>query len=139
MNFVGRKSATLPPPRFNLLVPCTDLRLRPGAFAIVFGLPLLVYTFTFVCNDVTGCPAPSLLSPSTLTLDQLKREVGWPKEGIVGLYDTQVTLWTLSYYTFSLFLQVFLPGQERDGVPLACNGRLKYKFNGTLDTLERTQ
>ncbi|OOQ83792.1 Delta(14)-sterol reductase [Penicillium brasilianum] len=101
----------------------------PGAFAIVFGLPLLVYTFTFLCNDVTGCPAPSLLSPSTLTLDQLKREVGWPEEGILGLYNTRVTLWTLSYYAFSLFLQVFLPGQEADGVPLACGGRLKYKFN----------
>ncbi len=101
-----------------------------GAFGIVFGLPLLVYTFTFVCNDVSGCPAPSLLSPSTLTLDQLKREVGWPQEGIWGLFDTQVTLWTLSYYAFSLFLQVFLPGQQADGVPLACGGRLKYKFNG---------
>ncbi|KAF7715158.1 Ergosterol biosynthesis ERG4/ERG24 family protein [Penicillium ucsense] len=100
-----------------------------GAFGIVFGLPLLVYTFTFVCNDVTGCPAPSLLRPSTLTLDQLKREVGWPKEGITGLYDTEVTLWVLSYYAFSLFLQVILPGQEADGVALACGGRLKYKFN----------
>ncbi|EPS27799.1 hypothetical protein PDE_02743 [Penicillium oxalicum 114-2] len=106
-----------------------------GAFGIVFGLPLLVYTFTFVCNDVTGCPAPSLLRPSTLTLDQLKREVGWPEEGIVGLYDTRVTLWTLSYYVFSLFLQVFLPGQEVDGVSLACGGRLKYKFNAFSSAL----
>ena len=79
---------------------------------------------------MTGCPAPSLLSPSTLTLDQLKREVGWPEEGILGLFDPQVTLWTLSYYAFSLFLQVFLPGREVEGVPLACGGRLKYKFNG---------
>lgn len=116
---------------------CTDWHHSPGAFAIVFGLPLLVYTFTFLCNDVTGCPAPSLLSPSTLTLDQLKREVGWPEEGILGLYDTRVTLWTLSYYAFSLFLQVFLPGQEADGVPLACDGRLKYKFNGMKSNLER--
>jgi delta14-sterol reductase len=65
-----------------------------------------------------------------LTLEQLKREVGWPEEGIVALYDTKVTLWTLSYYAFSLFLQVFLPGQELEGVALACGGRLKYKFNG---------
>lgn len=89
--------------------------------------------FAFVCNDVSGCPAPSLLRPSALSLDQLKREVGWPKEGIVGLYDTEVTLWTLSYYAFSLFLQVFLPGQVAEGVELACGGKLKYKFNGGFE------
>ncbi|KAJ5713726.1 Delta(14)-sterol reductase [Penicillium malachiteum] len=100
-----------------------------GAFGIVFGLPVLVYTFTFLCNDVSGCPAPSLLNPSTLTLNQLKQEVGWPQDGITGLFDLQVTLWTLSYYAFSLFLQVFLPGQVAEGVSLACGGRHKYKFN----------
>jgi delta14-sterol reductase len=111
-------------------VTLTDNQIRLGAFGIVFGLPVLIYLFTFVCNDVSGCPAPGLLSPSTLSLDQLKREVGWPEEGITALYDTEVTLWTLSYYAFSLFLQVFLPGQEAEGVDLACGGKLKYKFNG---------
>ncbi|KAJ6005555.1 Delta(14)-sterol reductase [Penicillium sp. IBT 35674x] len=100
-----------------------------GAFGIVFGLPILVYVFTFVCNDVSGCPAPSLLNPSTLSIDQLKREVGWPKEGVTGLFDLDVTLWVLSYYAFSLFLQISLPGQVLEGVPLACGGRHKYKFN----------
>lgn len=78
---------------------------------------------------------PSLLRPSSLSLDsldQLKREMGW--RGIESLYDTQVTLWTLSYYLFSLFLQVFLPGRVAEGVPLACGGRLKYKFNGRRTT-----
>lgn len=108
----------------------SDCCCRLGAFGIVFGLPILVYVFVFGCNDVSGCPAPSLLHPSTLSLEQLKREVGWPQEGIAGLFDAQVTLWTLGYYAFSLSLQVFLPGQEAEGVPLACGGRLKYKFNG---------
>lgn len=107
-----------------------DFSYSLGAFGIVFGLPILVYLFTFVCNDVSGCPAPSLLSPSTLTLDQLKKEVGWPQEGITGLFDAEVTLWVLSYYAFSLFLQVFLPGQVAEGTTLACGGKLKYKFNG---------
>jgi delta14-sterol reductase len=71
-----------------------------------------------------------LLNPSTLSLEQLKNEVGWPEQGVAALYDTKVTLWTLSYYAFSLFLQVFLPGQEAEGVELACGGRLRYKFNG---------
>ena len=70
------------------------------------------------------------MNPSTLSLEQLKNEVGWPEEGVAALYDTKVTLWTLSYYAFSLFLQVFLPGQEAEGVELACGGRLRYKFNG---------
>lgn len=74
-----------------------------------------------------------MLSPSTLSLDQLKREVGWPEEGVAGFYDTEVTLWTLSYYAFSLFLQVFLPGQVAEGVELACGGKLKYKFNGKIE------
>lgn len=104
-------------------------RDRLGAFGIVFGLPILVYLFTFACNDVSGCPVPSLLHPSTLSLDRLKREMGW--RGIDALYDTNVTLWTLNYYLVSLFLQIFLPGRVAEGVPLACGGRLKYKFNGT--------
>ncbi|OKL60638.1 Delta(14)-sterol reductase [Talaromyces atroroseus] len=100
-----------------------------GAFVLVFGLPVLIYCFAFLCNDVSGCPAPSLLHPSTLTWDNLEYEIGWPEKGLVGLYDTEVTLWVLSYYLVLLLLQIFLPGQEVEGVPLACGGRHKYKFN----------
>ncbi|OJJ47634.1 hypothetical protein ASPZODRAFT_151107 [Penicilliopsis zonata CBS 506.65] len=106
-----------------------------GAFGIVFGLPLLVYSFKFLCNDVSGCPAPSLLSPSTLTLDTLKAEIGWPEGGITALYDSQVMLWVVRYYLVSLLMQVFLPGREAEGVPLACGGRLKYKFNTFLSAI----
>ncbi|PWY95796.1 c-14 sterol reductase [Aspergillus sclerotioniger CBS 115572] len=106
-----------------------------GAFGIVFGLPVLVYSFTFLCNDVSGCPAPSLLHPSTLSLDQLKAEVGWPEAGLAEFYDTRVTLWVLSYYLLSLVMQVFLPGQEADGTELACGGRLRYKFNAFLSAV----
>lgn len=100
-----------------------------GAFGIVFGLPLLVYSFAFFCNDVSGCPAPSLLRPSSLTWAKLKHEIGWPEAGIAGLYDTEVTVWVASYYLLSLVMQIFLPGQEAEGVVLACGGRHSYKFN----------
>ena len=93
-------------------------------------LPALIYTFTFFCNDVSGCPAPSLLHPSTLSLDQLKKEVNWPQDGLKGFFDARVTLWVLSYYLLSLALNVFLPGDEVEGTELACTGRLRYKFNG---------
>ena len=93
-------------------------------------LPTLIYAFTFLCNDVSGCPAPSLLNPSTLSLDQLKAEVGWPQDGLNGFFDARVTLWVLSYYLLSLVLYVFLPGEEVEGTELACTGRLRSKFNG---------
>ncbi|KNG86611.1 delta(14)-sterol reductase [Aspergillus nomiae NRRL 13137] len=101
----------------------------PGAFAFVTFLPALIYAFTFFCNDVSGCPAPSLLHPSTLSLDQLKKEVNWPQDGLKGFFDARVTLWVLSYYLLSLALNVFLPGDEVEGTELACTGRLRYKFN----------
>lgn len=103
-----------------------------GAFGISFGLPILVYLFTFSCNDVSGCPAPSLLSPSTLKLDQLKREVGWPEEGIWGLADNKVTAAVLGYYLFNALLYRILPATEVDGVELASGGRLKYRCNCKL-------
>lgn len=108
-----------------------------GALGIIVGLPVLIYAFTFACNDVSGCPAPSLLNPSTLSLNKLKKEVGWPKEGITALYDTQVTLGVLGYYALSLVLYVFLPGHHVEGTELACGGKLKYKFNGTYSPLEK--
>lgn len=104
-----------------------------GACGIIFGLPLLIYAFTFACNDISGCPAPSLLRPSSLDLNKLKKEVGWPKEGITALYDTQVTLGVLGYYLLSLVLYVVLPGHHVEGTELACGGKLKYKFNGTYN------
>ncbi|KAG5948716.1 Delta(14)-sterol reductase [Claviceps pazoutovae] len=101
----------------------------PGAFAISFGLPLLVYFFAFACNDISGCPAPSLLSPRTLSLNQLKLEVGWPQDGIWGLASWKATGAVLAYYLLSLILYRVLPATEVEGTELSCGGRLKYRFN----------
>ena len=79
---------------------------------------------------MSGCPAPSLLDPSTLSLDKLKEEVGWPQDGLNAFFDMHVTPWVLSYYLLSLVLYVFLPGEVIEGTELACKGRLLYKFNG---------
>lgn len=101
---------------------------RFGAFATSFGLPLVCYLASFLCNDITGCPVPSILQPSNLTLDKLKEETGWP--GIFRLGSFKVTGFVLAYYFLSLVLQTVLPGVETEGVKLASGGRLKYKFNG---------
>ncbi|KIV80344.1 hypothetical protein PV11_07850 [Exophiala sideris] len=100
-----------------------------GAAGIVFGLPLLVYTTVFLCNDVSGCPAPALLNPKTLTLAKLKAQTPWPENGLSGLFNFQVIAWTLAYYALSLALQLFLPGEEVEGTTLRTGGRHHYKFN----------
>ncbi|KAH0134322.1 Delta(14)-sterol reductase-like protein, partial [Aureobasidium melanogenum] len=98
-----------------------------GAIGISFGLPLVCYIFAFFCNDVSGCPPPSLTNPSALTLDKLKQEVGWP--GVAGLLNTQAVVATLGYYTLSLALQTLLPAHQVQGTVLASGGRLTYRFN----------
>ena len=102
----------------------------PGAFAISFLLPVVLYIFTFACNDISGCPVPSLLRPRSLDLELLKREAGWPDAGIWGLGSWKVTGWTLAYYLFSAVLHRVLPGTHTEGTVLANGAKLKYKFNG---------
>lgn len=102
-------------------------RLGTGAISVL--LPILVYVFAFGCNDVSGCPAPSLLSPSNLSLEKLKVEVAWPAEGIWGLGSFDATLAVLGYYLLNLVLYRFVPATEVEGVTLASGGKLKYKFN----------
>jgi delta14-sterol reductase len=89
-----------------------------------------MYTFTFLCNDISGCPVPATLSPSTLTLAKLKKDAGWPANGVWGLASWDVTLKVLGYYAYHLILYAVLPGEEVEGLPLTTTGvRLKYKFN----------
>lgn len=109
---------------------------------ISIGLPIGCYAFAFLCNDVSGCPAPSLLSPIKLftpptlsgqsgwqhALDTLKKDVGWP--GFAGLINIEAVLGTLGWYGLSLLLYMLLPAQEVEGVELRSGGRLKYRFNG---------
>lgn len=104
----------------------------PGAFFIAFILPLIVYAFTFLCNDISGCPAPSLLHPSTLRLDQLKREIGWPAEGIWGLGSWKAFYASIAYVGLSLFFYRVLPAVETEGTVLRSGGRLKYRFNSEI-------
>jgi delta14-sterol reductase len=100
-----------------------------GTLFLSLFLPVLVLAFSFTCNEITGCPAPSLLSPKTLRLEQLKREVGWPKNGIYGLVNLEVTGWVLGYYLINAVLYRILPATYVEGVELSSGGRLKYRFN----------
>jgi len=96
---------------------------------LTFGLPVLVYAINFLCNDVSGCPAPALLSPRTLTLEKLKAQTPWPEDGIMGLFDPHVIGWVLAYYGLSLAMQLVLSGVEAEGTKLSTGGRHHYKFN----------
>ena len=110
----------------------TRLR-RPGAFFISFILPIIVYIFIFACNDVSGCPAPSvrnlIRNPRTLSLEQLKSEVGWPQDGIWGLGSWKALWGSLGYIALSLVLYRVLPAHEVEGSELRSGGRLKYRLN----------
>ena len=101
-----------------------------GALGITFGLPVLCYTIAFLCNDVSGCPAPSLLSPSTLKIAKLKEEVAWP--GFTGLLNSKAMGVTLAYYLTSLITYRFLPAKEVEGTELKQGGRILYRLNGMV-------
>jgi hypothetical protein len=104
-------------------------RDRIGAFVISFGLPIVIYLLIFLCNDIAGCPVPSVLHPYSLTIDKLKEEVGWPADGIWGLTSFKVTGFVLSYYLFSMILYRVLPGEIAEGLPTPSGTKLKYKIN----------
>lgn len=118
-----------------------DKANRIGAALISIGCPVAVYALTFLCNDISGCPAPSLLSPSKLftppafttqtswehATSVLAKETGWPGWG--GLVTANGMLGTLAWYMLSLVLYAVLPAQEVDGIELQNGGRLKYRFN----------
>ncbi|KID86420.1 Ergosterol biosynthesis ERG4/ERG24 [Metarhizium guizhouense ARSEF 977] len=107
-----------------------------GATAIVFGLPALLYAFFFTCNDMTGCPAPALLSPQTLSWEVLKSQVPWPENGLAGFASWKATGCMLAYYLLSLFLYRVLLATEVYGTKLRESGRpLKYRFNAFSSTV----
>jgi Delta14-sterol reductase len=108
---------------------------RPGAFAIVFILPLLVMASLMFCNETSGCPAPGLLDLRTLTLAKLKTQTPWPENGIIGLFDAEAIGWTLAYYGLLVVLQLVLPGEEVEGTLLSDGAKLHYKFNSWRTTL----
>ncbi|KAF5617198.1 delta14-sterol reductase [Fusarium tjaetaba] len=101
-----------------------------GATGIVFGLPILMQLLYLGCNDVSGCPAPALLDPKTLTWQKFKEQTPWPKDGIWGFMSWEVTGWLFAYYFLSLVLYRVLPAQEVYGTKLRESGKaLKYRFN----------
>ena len=75
---------------------------------------------------------PSVLSPSTLTIEKLKQDVGWPADGIWGLASWDVTVKVLGYYLLTLILHGLLPGEVTEGVELSSGGKLKYKLNSRI-------
>ncbi|ORY61234.1 putative C-14 sterol reductase [Pseudomassariella vexata] len=101
-----------------------------GATIIVFGLPVLLYFFNFGCNDVAGCPVPSLLDPRNLNWETLRSEMRWRKGGIWDLGSWEVTGVVLAYYALSMILYRIFPAQEVRGTKLVQHGRpLMYRLN----------
>ncbi|OJJ08152.1 hypothetical protein ASPVEDRAFT_179335 [Aspergillus versicolor CBS 583.65] len=98
-----------------------------GAAGIVFGLPLLLYSFAFGCNDVAGCPIPSLLPGRALTWENIKADTNL---SISSFITWEVLLATLGYYVYSLLLWRLLPASVVHGTKLVHHDRpLSYRFN----------
>ncbi|PYI26035.1 ERG4/ERG24 ergosterol biosynthesis protein [Aspergillus indologenus CBS 114.80] len=101
-----------------------------GAAAITFGLPVLLYAFAFACNDVAGCPVPTLLQPRDFTWEKLKADNNLQSISLSDFLSWKVTLVTVAYYVFGLFLWKILPAKEVHGTKLVHHDRpLQYRFN----------
>lgn len=84
----------------------------------------------FGCNDISGCPAPALLHPSTLSWEKLRSQIPWPENGLRGFLSWEAVGWLTAYYMLSLILYRVLPAQEVWGTKLRESGKpLKYRFN----------
>ncbi|KAL4877464.1 ergosterol biosynthesis ERG4/ERG24 [Aspergillus karnatakaensis] len=107
-----------------------------GAAAIIFGLPVLLIAFAFGCNDVSGCPVPSLLNPQSLTWAGVKADTGLLNADVTTLFSWDAMLISVGYYVFNLFLWRVLPAQEIYGTKLKHHGRpLQYRFNSFFSSL----
>jgi delta14-sterol reductase len=95
---------------------------------MTLALPPLVYAFNLLCNDISGCPAPSLLHPSTFTLDKLKQDIGW--KGVETIFNWESVAAALGWYALSIACYAILPAEVIDGTELYSGGRLKYRLNG---------
>lgn len=88
------------------------------------------------CNDVSGCPAPGLLSPRSLTWGAIKEQTPWPETGLSGFSSWSATAAVLGYYLVSLVLHRVLPATEVRGTKLRESGKtLLYRFNAFSSTV----
>ncbi|KAI9827951.1 MAG: erg24, C-14 sterol reductase [Phylliscum demangeonii] len=124
-----------PPPTPPPLLEEYEFGGPVGVTLLTVGLPLLCYFALFACNDVSGCPVPSLLHPTRLRWGQLKRDVGWPKDGLAGLTSVSAMAWTLGYYGLSVLMQLVLPAEEVEGAELQTGGKLKYRLNAMTSAI----
>ncbi|KAJ1324336.1 Delta14-sterol reductase [Microdochium nivale] len=107
-----------------------------AAAAIIIGLPLFMNVLYLACNDVSGCPAPALLSPRSLTWPALRAQMPWPEEGLRGFASWSATAAVLGYYLVSLVLHRVLPAAEVRGTKLRESGKtLLYRFNAFSSTV----
>lgn len=106
-------------------------RYSLGAAAITFGLPLLLFLFAFGCNDVAGCPIPSLLPSRPFTWANVKADTGLLNLSLSNFISWEAIFITVAYYAYGLCLWRILPAKEVYGTKLVHHGRpLLYRFNG---------
>ena len=107
-----------------------------GVSVLTTALPVVCYALTLFCNDISGCPVPSLLHPSTFSWERLKEDVGY--QGISTFFNFKSLAAVIGWFTFNLIQEAFLPAPIVEGTKLVSGGKLKYRmnaFNSALSTL----
>jgi Delta14-sterol reductase len=97
----------------------------PGAFAISFGVPTVIYALYFGCSETAGgCPPsfPSILQNVPLSV----QNPAWWK----SLWDSEAAVLYFAWYAFCVVAWFVLPGDWVEGVTLRTGGKKKYKING---------
>lgn len=70
-----------------------------------------------------------------MSLDKLKAEVGWPEDGVAGLFSWEALAASIGYVLVNAILYRILPAVEIEGTVLRSGARLKYRLNSTCRSL----
>lgn len=93
-----------------------------GPLGIVFGLPLLVWGFSYFANG-------SLSNWTISSLMKISENITW-NDIVTKSYSTEAMYTYIVWFLFQLMLHVTIPGREVDGVELRNGKKLKYVING---------
>lgn len=100
-------------------------RYSLGAAAITFGLSLLPCFFAFSCNDVAGCPIPSLLPARPFTRANVKADTGLLNLSITHFINWEMFVITVIYmFTASFSGKSTLP--KKSTGPNLCTMGVRY-------------
>lgn len=95
-----------------------------GAIGVIFGLPIVIYTLFFLCNDKICMGQPATFDWNNF-LNLLPKSID-------EIYSHEALLMYIGWMSLSVFLERILPGESVEGVVLENGKKLKYSISGHL-------